>query len=268
MQTTAPLEPFRLPPARPRVVGCRVVAIGNATHDIRIVRLQPVNREVVPFAAGQYARLAFADLPPRDYSMASLPGEPLLEFHIRHMDGGGASAYVARSLRIGDPVWCEGPFGDAWLRSDHDGPILAVAGGSGLGPIRSIVETALNHGVTRPVNLYFGARDERDVYLEGHFMALQRRYPNLRFEVVLSDPERPTRRRVGPLAPVIVDDFAGFGGFKTYLAGPPAMVETVMAALLDRGLPGSDIHADPFYPDARQGGRAVMDSFATARSVR
>ncbi|TVR82600.1 MAG: oxidoreductase [Rhodospirillales bacterium] len=240
-----------VPPATPRVVGCRVVALGSATHDIRIVRLKPISQEPLAFAAGQYARLAFGDLPSRDYSMASPPWDPVLEFHIRHMDGGGASDYVARTLRIGDPVWLEGPFGDAWLRPEHPGPILAVAGGSGLGPIRAIVDTALACGVERPVQVYLGVRDERDVYLEGHFMALQRRHPNLRFEAVLSDPQGATRRRTGPLDRIIAADLAGFGGFKAYLAGPPAMVEAVVETLVHRGLPAGDIHADPFYPDAK-----------------
>lgn len=74
--------------------------------------------------------------------MANRPDEPCLEFHVRHSHGGGASACSVRQLRLGEGIWVEGPFGDAWLRADHAGPILAIAGGSGLAPIRSIVKTS------------------------------------------------------------------------------------------------------------------------------
>ena len=77
---------------------CRVVAILDATRDIRVVHLGQVDDRRLAFRAGQYAAVSFASLPPRDYSMANRPGAPLLEFHVRRMGGDGVSAYVTGRL--------------------------------------------------------------------------------------------------------------------------------------------------------------------------
>src|SRR3984957_12506277 len=117
---------------------CRVADVAALTHDITRVRLAIDAGGPFTFSAGQYASLRFADLPPRDYSMASRPDEPALEFHVRRMGPGSTSAYVAERLTAGDEVIVEGPYGASWLRDKHAGPIVAVAGGSGLAPIKAI----------------------------------------------------------------------------------------------------------------------------------
>ncbi len=235
--------------ARPlRRLTARVAGIEDATHDIRILRLVPVEGAPLAFRAGQYARLGFGALPPRDYSMANRPGEPHLEFHIRNV-GDGASGYVAHRLATGEEVTVEGPLGDAYLREDHDGPVIAIAGGSGLAPMKSIVETALGRGGTQPVHFYFGARDERDIYLEGRLRELEAAHPQFRFVPVLSEPSRPTARRQGLVGDAVAADFPSIAGAKAYLAGPPAMVEAAIDLLRARGMAPADIHADPFYSE-------------------
>ena len=126
---------------------------------------QPVVRCIatyMAFSAGQFAKVAFAPGLARDYSMANVPDTAELEFHVRRIPGGLASSHVWEHLREGDRVRVEGPFGDCWLREEHAGPIVCVAGGSGLAPVKSIVETALRRGMTNPIHLYFGVRAERE----------------------------------------------------------------------------------------------------------
>ncbi|HKF73519.1 MAG TPA: FAD-binding oxidoreductase, partial [Stellaceae bacterium] len=188
--------------------------------------------------------------PARDFSMANRPDEPVLAFHVRHMTGGAASRYIVRSLRLGETARLEGPYGSAHLREHHTGPILAIAGGSGLAPIKSIVETALQRGARQPIHLYFGVRDERDLYLEAHFEALAAAHPNLRFTPVLSEPQGPTTRRTGFVHEAVAADLGDLDGAKAYMAGPPVMVEAATAMLLAAGLPRQDIHADAFYTEA------------------
>ncbi|HJS30942.1 MAG TPA: 2Fe-2S iron-sulfur cluster-binding protein [Alphaproteobacteria bacterium] len=238
-----------------RHMRARVVGQDNATHDIKRLRLEIVEGGPFSFTAGQYASLEFSGLPPRDYSMANRPGETELQFHIRLVSGGAVTPYVSRRLRVGDIVKVSGPYGTSYLREKHTGPIVALAGGSGLAPLKSIVETALAQGMRQPVALYFGVRDERDLYLEDHFAALAMRHRNLTFIPVLSEPSAPSQRRTGFLADAVKQDFAAKGplaldGAKAYLAGPPVMVETAMAALVALGVGKTDCHADAFYTEA------------------
>jgi naphthalene 1,2-dioxygenase ferredoxin reductase component len=235
-----------------RHLTCRVVGLDDATHDIKRVRLEIVSGGPFTFSAGQYAAVAFAGHAPRDYSMANRPDESILEFHIRRMASGAASQYAADRLMLGETVTVEGPFGSSFLRGKHAGPIVAIAGGSGLAPIKSIVETALGEGLRQPIALYFGIRDERDLYLEEHFAALSARHPNFRFIPVLSEPSAPTRRRTGFVHAAMAADVVDFDGCKAYLAGPPVMVEAATRLLESSGMRRQDIHADAFYTEAEK----------------
>lgn len=233
-----------------RRLTCEVAALEDATHDIKIVRLKIVSGGPFEFSPGQYATVRFGDLPPRDYSMAGQPGDELLEFHIRAVPDGAVSTYVASKLKVGDTVKVDGPLGTSYWRPNHRGPVVAAAGGSGLAPIKSIVDAAIAAGSTQPIHLYFGVRDERDLYLEDYFSALASAHANLHFIPVLSEPSGETARRTGYLADAIAADFSDLDGAKAYLAGPPVMVETVTEALKRLGVRRQDCHADAFYTEA------------------
>ena len=222
------------------------------THDITRLRLSIAAGGPFEFTAGQYARLHFDGQPPRDYSMASLPGEDVLEFHIRMVTDGGVSTFVHNDLKVGDGVRVEGPYGISYLRQKHAGPIVALAGGSGLAPVKSIVESALADGAEQPIHMYFGVRAEQDVYLEEYFQALATKHENFTFEIVLSEPEGATDRRSGYLVDIVADDFEDMDGSKAYLAGPPIMVETCVGKLKEMRVRNEDCHADAFYTEAEK----------------
>ena len=231
-----------------RHLACRVVELEQVTDDIRILRLALAAGAAFEFRAGQYATLGFGTLPPRDYSMANAPHEPLLEFHVRDV-GDGASRYAVRRLALAETVALDGPLGDAFLRAEHPGPIVAIAGGSGLAPIKSIVETALHRGMTQSIRLYFGVRHESDLYLIERFEQLAHAHANFRFVPVVAEPAGPTRWRTGLVGDAVLSDVATLANCKAYLAGPPPMVEATVAQLRARGLCADDIHADPFYSE-------------------
>lgn len=230
---------------------CRVTAVEAVTHDTRIVRLRVQKGGPFDFAAGQYARVAFPGFDPRDYSIASRPGDRDLAFHIRNI-GSGPSAFVATELAEGDRVTVRGPFGEAYLRASRPGPIVALGGGSGLGQMAAIAEEALARGHRAPVHLYFGARDERDVYLEERMGLLVDQYPNFRFVPVLSEPTGPTERRTGLVTDALYADAPDLTDAVGYLAGPPPMVEAATKVLNDLGVAADDIHADAFISEAQR----------------
>ncbi len=231
-----------------RELSCRVARIDHTTRATSRVWLDIVAGGPFTFAAGQYAELTFAGCPPRDFSMANRPNDLPLEFHIRHYGVGGASDHVATALAVGDPVTVRGPLGGCFLRELHSGPILAVAGATGLAPVWSIVATALAKGMSQPIDLFVGARDEPDVYLEAELAALAARHANFRYIFVLSDPAAPTIRPTGWLHDVVAAARPSPANLKAYIAGPPPMVDAVSRVLRAAGLPAADLHADAFTP--------------------
>lgn len=249
-------EDFVVHPSR--ILRCQVAEIAHLTHDILRLRLEILGGGPFTFSAGQYAQLEFGVAPgaARDYSMASLPSDKGLEFHVRVMPGGSVSQRLAASLKAGDTVRVSGPLGTSYLRENHPGPMLCVAGGSGLAPIKSIVESALASGFSQPIHLYFGVRSERDVYFEAELADLQARHGNFRAHIVLSDPgtmvASGTRlpRRSGFVTDAVARDLPDLAGFKAYFAGPPPMVDAASGLVRQRGMSSRDIHADAFFPAA------------------
>ena len=231
-----------------RLLDCKVVGLDDATHDIKRVRLEIVSGGPFDFSAGQFASVTFEGCSPRDYSMANVPGDPILEFHVR-TSGGATSTHVAEKLKLGDHVRVEGPFGPSYLREAHRGPIIAVAGGSGMAPIKSVVEHALRKGPPQNIYFYFGVRTQRDLYLQDHFAALAERHKNLHFTPVLSDGNGAALRQ-GLVHEAVAADFDELDGCKAYLAGPPVMVEAATKLFEQRGMRRIDIHADAFYTAA------------------
>lgn len=232
-----------------RLLACEVASLDDATHDIKRVRLRIVSGGPFDFSAGQFASVAFDACPPRDYSMANVPGDPILEFHVRRTAGGAASMHVAERLAVGDEVRVEGPFGSSYLREAHRGPIIAVAGGSGMAPIKSVVERALQKELPQHIYFYFGVRTERDLYLHDHFAALAEKHANLHFVPVLSEGDG-MHHRSGLVHEAVGRDFDELDGCKAYIAGPPVMVEAATRLFEARGMRRVDIHADAFYTAA------------------
>lgn len=230
-----------------RNMRCRVESIEDATHDIKIIRLSVESGGPFVFSSGQYAEIKLPGLPHRSFSMASQVADDLIEFHIRRVPGGKVSEFVSSTLSVGNEALVRGPLGSAFLRESREGAILAIAGGSGLAPIKSIIDRALSLKTGEDVCLYYGARDERDIYLEDHFVELQALHPNFEFIPVLSEPQNPTDRRVGLVTDAVKSDHVDLEDFSAYLAGPPPMVEAAEVWLREQGVPRSRIHADAFY---------------------
>jgi CDP-4-dehydro-6-deoxyglucose reductase/ferredoxin-NAD(P)+ reductase (naphthalene dioxygenase ferredoxin-specific) len=212
------------------------------------------------FLAGQYADLRFGDRPPRSFSMANRPDEPILEFYVRYLPDGQASDYVATSLRPGDIVGVKGPHGAAYLRP-RDEPIVAIAGGSGLAPLRSIVRTALQQGHRHRVHLYFGVSDEPSPILIDEYRQLSKQYRELRFVPVLSAPHQATERRVGLVHEAVAADFRNLSSHMIYSAGPSTMIDAVIDMAKERGADPASILVDRFEPAREHIRQGVLKRF-------
>lgn len=232
----------------PRRCTCRVTGITDLARGVRMIGLTPETDQRIDFCAGQYAMLSFGDASPRPYSIASAPGARELSFYIRDTGNtGGNSAYAAHHLQIGENVAFDGPYGDAHFVHDAQSPVIAIAGGLGIAPIKSVVETALEGGFSKPLHLYLGVRNEDELYLKNHFIELGKRHGNLTFVPVLSDaPQNGDNGtyRHGMVSDAVGADFEDLSTHRAYIAGPPAMIAATMDMLGARGIPDERIHCD------------------------
>ncbi len=88
----------------------------------------------------------------------------MIELHVRLIPGGRFTTHVFEAMKVGDTIDFEGPLGRFTLH-DSERPILFLAGATGFAPIKSILEDAFRRGVRRPMELYWGVRTARDLYL-------------------------------------------------------------------------------------------------------
>jgi len=228
-----------------RIVKATVSAIEDMTHDIKRLVLKPA--KPLEFSPGQYAQLQFTPEHVRPYSMAGLADEGALEFHVRVVPDGRVSGYIAHTLKVGDAVRVSGPLGSAYLRRKHDGPMLCVAGGTGLAPILSILRGAVARGMSNPIHLYFGVRSPRDVYGLAWLTDLQRQHPALHLHVVVTSGGDPRDHRIGLVTDAIEADLPELDGWRAYLCGSPPMVEAATLLAKRLGLAPERVYADAFY---------------------
>jgi ferredoxin-NAD(P)+ reductase (naphthalene dioxygenase ferredoxin-specific) len=229
-----------------RIAKATVVAIEEQAHDVR--RLVLKASKLIEHSPGQYVQLQFTPQHIRPYSMAGISGDEHLEFHIRLVPGGRVTSYIANELKVGHSIRLTGPLGIAYLRRKHVGPMLCVAGGTGLAPILSIVRGALAHGMTNPIHLYFGVRSQRDLYGVEWLTQLSRQHPSLKVHVVITSGGDARSQRCGLVTEAIEADFAKMNGWRAYLCGSPPMVEAATVVARQRGISPDHIYADAFYP--------------------
>lgn len=230
-----------------RRVGGRVVSQDKLTHDITRLRVQL--DEALAYKAGQFADISIESLSgvSRSYSFAT-PVQPdsQVSFFVRRVPGGVFSSAINDGNVVGQSVTIDGPAGDFWLRPS-DAPILLVAGGSGLAPVLALLKDAVAHGVSRPVALLFGAREERDLYALDEIQEIARQWRGpFEFIPVLSAAAadaswRGERGLVIDKIPMVLA-----AGTHAYLCGPPPMIDSAVALLKLHGVPAEHIHADRF----------------------
>ncbi|MGH7462907.1 MAG: 2Fe-2S iron-sulfur cluster-binding protein, partial [Longimicrobiales bacterium] len=143
----------------------------------------------IEFRSGQYFEwFAPGTSSARSYSASNQPGSTQLEFLVRIYPGGKVSSLLQRhELAAGDIVSLRGPFGTYVFGPADPGAAIFVAGGTGLAPVKSIVESALAAGTSRPLVVFYGARNSQELGCADKLQqwALQNR--QLRFVPVLSE---------------------------------------------------------------------------------
>jgi ferredoxin-NAD(P)+ reductase (naphthalene dioxygenase ferredoxin-specific) len=229
-----------------RIIKATVTAIEALTHDIRRLRLRPA--KPLEFSPGQYANLQFTPDHIRPYSMANVAGSGELEFHVRLVPDGRVTGYIENELKVGDAVRVSGPLGTAYLRTKHAGPMLCVAGGTGLAPVLAIVRGALAQGMDNPIHLYFGVRSPRDVYGLEWLEQIKQDYPALQVHVVVGSGNDNPAWRSGLVTDAFNDDWPDFAGWRAYLCGAPPMVEAASMMIKKKGVLPEHVYADAFYP--------------------
>jgi p-cymene monooxygenase electron transfer component len=225
-----------------------VVSTEPLTHDILKVTVQ--TDRPVHYLAGQYANLRIPGSSRfRSYSFANAPqrkGRSILEFYIRKVPGGEFTEALFRGDLNAQPLEMEAPQGNFHLHGGN-GPMVCVAGGSGLAPLISILEHARMNRIKRNCILLFGARTKEDLYQIDAIENLSSNWQGqFSFIPVLShEPEGSNWVGARGLVTEHIPE-RGLEGAEGYLCGPPPMIDSAIARLAEYGIGLERIFYDKF----------------------
>ena len=229
-----------------RSMPCRVEEINHLNHDVIQIILKIPGAQSLQYLAGQYIDLEHSDFEPRAFSIANAPvNSNLLELHVRLVEDGKFTSFIFNSLTEKTILRIEGPKGGFFLREDSKCPIIFIAGGTGFGPIKAIIERLIIINSKRTVYLYWGVRSEEDLYLSLPF-EWSEKHSNIKFVPVLSEAEESWKGESGYVHESVVKNFDDLTDFEVYACGPPVMVKAAAKSCLENGLGKEDFFSDAF----------------------
>ncbi|MER6672081.1 globin domain-containing protein [Streptomyces sp. NPDC000983] len=215
-----------------------VVSHELRTRDVAVVTVRP--DQPYPFLAGQYTSVETPWWPRiwRHYSFASAPrSDGLLSFHVKAVPAGWVSNALVHRARPGDIIRLGPPAGSMTVDHTTDSGLLCLGGGTGIAPIKALVEDVAERGERRPVEVFYGARSDHDLYDIDTMLRLQQSHPWLAV--------RPVVDRHGLIQlPDAIRSFGPWYEYDAYVSGPPGMIRSGVDVLRDIGVPSERIRHD------------------------
>ena len=232
----------------------RVGAIRTLTPDMKEIELDLVDSGPIRYKAGQFIQF---EVPPYDltdepvyraYSVACCQsGCSCIELEVTLVPDRICSTYIHKYLSVGDEVTINGPYGEFYLRPTER-EILFIATGSGMAPIRAMLQELKLDDSERRIRFFFGARHPSDLFHVDEMEAYERDLKAFSFHPVLSRPAPEDGwtgevGRVTSLCEKLVDQGADL---EAYLCGNPAMIDSTVAILRKKGIGEDRIFYDKF----------------------
>jgi len=202
----------------------------------------------------------------RAYSMANYPAEKnLIKLNIRiatppwdnvkkqymNVPPGLCSTFIF-SRKPGDKVMISGPYGEFHIKETKS-EMIYIGGGAGMAPLRShIFHLFKTLKTERKVSYWYGARSLREVFYEDEFRAIEKEFPNFKFNLALSEPlpEDNWTGYTGFIHRVLLDNYLCQHeepeDIEYYFCGPPQMNSAVVKTLDYLGVPKENISFDDF----------------------
>ena len=221
------------------------------TPSIKMLRFN-LGEEEVSFKPGQYVQLKAPAYEGNDeevyraYSIASsVNNKNVIELLIGYT-GGIATTYVHQHLKEGDTAYINGPYGDFYYHEDDGGPIILAGAGTGMAPIMSILQYMADNSIMREAVFFFGAKTMEDLFLVDKIRAFEEKL-NLKFIPALSREESSLWKGERGRVPNAIDKYIERGGnYSAYLCGSPAMIDSIVEALVKKDIPIEKIYYDKF----------------------
>lgn len=209
---------------------------------------------IAPHQAGQHVdvRLTAPDgyAAQRSYSIASAPGDDTIELTLERLEDGEVSTFLHDVAVVGDTIELRGPIGGHFIwRAELGGPLLLVAGGSGVVPLMSILRARAATDRAEAL-LVYSARSWDDLIFRDELLEMERVDPRFALTITTTRelPRRPTDLNARLDAERLRLILSGWGSTPAhvYACGATAFVEVVTRALMTDGIAAERVRTERF----------------------
>ncbi|MCK0104929.1 ferredoxin reductase [Marinobacter sp. S0848L] len=229
----------------------RVERITEETADTKTFVLKPARRWG-GFQAGQHLNVRI-DINgvrhTRTFSLSSSPAlwedNGLITLTVKRLPGGLVTNWLHDELKSGDVIGLTEAFGD-FLIPNGKKPVLFIAGGSGITPILSQLDTMAREQYPEPITLLYYVRTPSDVIGEQRLTTLKNRYPTFSLHIITTH-ENATPRY---LSDQDLDSVPNLANREIFLCGPKGLMDLATEKLGQRGLKDEQLHSTFFAPPA------------------
>jgi Na+-transporting NADH:ubiquinone oxidoreductase subunit F len=217
-------------------------------------RFELVEPKTIDYIPGQYTQLLTpvyersSEEVYRAYSISSDPAEKnIIELIIRLMPGGICTTYCFEFLKVGDEMRMNGPYGDFGL-SETEAPIVFIAGGSGIAPIKCMLHEMKNTGDKRKAVFFFGANVVKELCLGDLMSQFESDLADFTFIPVVAAPEEGETwdGERGLVTSAVERNLKDAGECEAYLCGSPGMIDASVEILKKMGVGEDRIFYDKF----------------------
>jgi ferredoxin-NADP reductase len=257
------------------VAGFRVVqrSLEDAARSQCSFHLQPVDGQPLPafrpdqfltfsLALGAAAGDGSARTITRCYSLSDRPDPAHYRVTIKRVPApldhpeylpGLSSNHFHDHIRVGDVLSAKAPSGHFFLDPNAAVPVVLIGGGIGITPMMSMLRWCIANQPQRPVHLCYGLRNSDEHAFKTQLEDIAAAHPALQLHVVYSRPaaaDVPGRdyQHAGHVDVELLRKTLPHGRHQFYVCGPPAMMQALVPALAEWGVPVADIHYEAFGP--------------------
>ncbi|NMG46077.1 2Fe-2S iron-sulfur cluster binding domain-containing protein [Aromatoleum toluvorans] len=225
-------------------------------------------RPLPPFLPGQFLTFRLEVPAPaggteeivRCYSLSDAPRADLYRVSIKRvpappgsaLPAGRSSNHFHDHVSLGSRLMVRAPSGHFHI-DRSDAPVVLIAGGIGITPMLSMANWCVAEQPGRELWLFYGVRDARETVMLPHLCALAEQHPNIHLRVCVSNPgtepeSGSTYVRRGRVDVGLLRMELPLKPYHFYICGPTPMMESLVPALEDWGVPDSHIHFEAFGP--------------------
>ena len=228
--------------------------ITGLTHDIKEFRFTLKEPVAMQFTPGQYVQLLTPEYGKntesvyRAYSISSdATDSSHIELIIRLVPGGLCTTYCFEHLNEGDSIRLNGPHGDFRL-SEKESPMIFIAGGSGMAPMKCLLHQMVNKNIRRPCTYFFGANRTEELFMGDLMKEFEEKLPDFKYVPVVANPAPDSgwNGETGLVTEAVRRSFQSAAGCEAYLCGSPGMIDASIAVLKELGIAEDSIFYDKF----------------------